>query len=173
MCRALKIHRSGFYAWTHKPVSDRAKEDLRLLGLIRASYEASGCTYGSRRVYADLREAGEGCGINRVAKIMRENKIRALRGYKKPRYRYSKPHMAVPNQLEQQFTVDRPTERRMGNGYHLQCAQLLEASWTMLPRLEHVWNTFVSIQEGEGRMSAFYYGKARAEAAVTGRTLTG
>lgn len=43
----------------------------------------------------------------------------------------------------------------------------------MLPRFEHVWNTFVSNQEGERRMSAFCYGKARAETAVTGRTLTG
>lgn len=108
MCRALKIHRAGFYAWTHKPVSDRRKEDQRLLELIRNSYEASGCTYGSRRVYADLREAGERCGVNRVARIMRENKIRALHGYKKPRHRSGKPHIVVPNRLSQEFTVDRP-----------------------------------------------------------------
>lgn len=149
MCRALKIYRSGFYAWTHKPVTDRTKEDLCLLAMIRASYEASGCTYGSRRVYADLREAGEGCGLNRVAMVMRENKIRALRGYKKPRYRYSKPHTAVPNQLEQQFTVGRPnaawvtdiTYIRTWQGW-LYLATVLDlyarkvVVWSMKPTLE-------------------------------------
>ena len=42
MCRVLAVTRSGFYAWLHKPLSDRAIEDLRLLELIRASYAASG-----------------------------------------------------------------------------------------------------------------------------------
>ena len=55
-------------------------EDQRLLGLIRASYTASGGVYGAPRIFLDLREAGETCGKNRVARIMRVNKIRALRG---------------------------------------------------------------------------------------------
>ena len=38
MCRVLKLHRSGFYAWLQKPVSDRAFEDQRLLRLIKESY---------------------------------------------------------------------------------------------------------------------------------------
>ena len=41
MCRVLKASRSGFYAWLHQPLSDRAIEDGRLLGLIRASHAAS------------------------------------------------------------------------------------------------------------------------------------
>ena len=84
MCRSLQVTRSGFYAWLHKPLSDRAIEDLRLLGLIRDSYAASGGVYGSPRVFLDLREAGEGCGKHRVARIMRSRKIKALRGYKEP-----------------------------------------------------------------------------------------
>ncbi len=64
MCRVLKVSRSGFYAWLHKPLSDRAIEDLRLLELIRASYVASGGVYGSPRVFLDLRETGERCGVH-------------------------------------------------------------------------------------------------------------
>lgn len=41
MCRVLWASRSGFYAWVHKPLSDRAIEDQRLLILIRDSYAAS------------------------------------------------------------------------------------------------------------------------------------
>ena len=45
MCRVLQVARSGFYAWLHKPLSDRAIEDQRLLGLIRDSYAISGGVY--------------------------------------------------------------------------------------------------------------------------------
>ncbi len=41
MCLVLKVARRGFYKWLHKPQSDRAIEDRRLLVLIRVSYAAS------------------------------------------------------------------------------------------------------------------------------------
>ena len=104
----LKVHRSGFYAWLNKPLSDRAVEDQRLLERIRASYAASGGVYGSPRVFMDLREEGERCGIHRVARIMRSHRIKALRGYKRPRYKGGKPATVAPNRLEQQFSVDQP-----------------------------------------------------------------
>src|SRR5690606_33827802 len=62
MCRALKVARAGFYQWLHKPMSDRAAEGQRLLTVIRNSYAASGGVYGARRVFGDVREAGETCG---------------------------------------------------------------------------------------------------------------
>ena len=69
MCRSLQVTRSGFYAWVHMPLSDRAIEELQLLGQIRDSYAASGGVYGSPRVFLDLREAGERCGRHRVATL--------------------------------------------------------------------------------------------------------
>ncbi|WP_371717158.1 IS3 family transposase [Limnobacter sp. 130] len=108
MCRVLRIARAGFYAWLHKPVSDRAIEDHRLLELIRASYSASRGVYGARRVFQDMREAGELCGKHRVAKIMRVNQIKALRGYKAPRPIAGRPSIIAPNQLEREFTVSDP-----------------------------------------------------------------
>lgn len=110
MCRVLKVARAGFYQWLHKPLSDRAIEDDRLLQLIRTSYTASGGVYGARRVFLDLREMGENCGKNRVAKIMRANKIKALRGYKAPRPTSGRPSIIAPNRLERAFTVERPDQ---------------------------------------------------------------
>lgn len=83
MCRVFKIHPSGFYAWLEKPLSDRAIEDQRLLKLIKTFYIASGATYGSPWIHRDLREAGEMCSVHRVAKIMRQNKLKAQIGYKR------------------------------------------------------------------------------------------
>ncbi len=97
MCRVLQVARSGFYQWLHKPLSDRAIEDQRLLGLIRDSHTASGGVYGSPRVFGDLREAGETCGRHRVARLMRSHKIRAIRGYKAPRHIAGRPSILAPN----------------------------------------------------------------------------
>jgi len=49
--------------------------------LIRASFKASHGVYGARRVFLDLREAGETCSKHRVARLMRINNIRALYGF--------------------------------------------------------------------------------------------
>jgi len=108
MCRVLRASRSGFYQWLHQPLSNRAIEDQRLLGLIRASYAASGGVYGAPRVFLDLREVGEICGRHRVARIMRVNKIKALRGYKAPRHIVGRPSIITPNRLQREFTVARP-----------------------------------------------------------------
>lgn len=108
MCRVLKVARSGFYQWLHRPLSDRAIEDQRLLVLIRASYIASSRVYGAPRIFLDLREVGESGGRHRVARIMRVNKIKALRGYKAPRVIAGRPSIIAPNRLQREFTVECP-----------------------------------------------------------------
>ncbi|SFL24641.1 HTH-like domain-containing protein [Mesorhizobium albiziae] len=106
MCRVLRVARAGFYAWLHAPVSDHAREDARLLDLIRASYRASHGVYGARRIFGDLREAGEICGLHRVERLMRENGIKPVRGYKRPRAIPGRPSIIAPNRLQREFTVD-------------------------------------------------------------------
>jgi len=110
MCRVLRASRSGFYAWLHQPLSDRAIEDRRLLGLIRDSYTGSSGVYGYPRVFADLRETGEACGRHRVARIMREHRIKALRGYKAPRHIAGRPSIIAPNHLKREFNVAQPDQ---------------------------------------------------------------
>jgi putative transposase len=108
MCRVLRVARAGFYAWLRESVCDHAKEDERLLILIRASYLASRGVYGARRVFGDLREAGESCGLHRVEHLMRKHKIKAIRGYKSPRAIAGRPSIIAPNHLQRAFTVDAP-----------------------------------------------------------------
>ncbi len=108
MCRVMRMHRSGFYAWMKTPQSQRAQEDERIMKKVRTSYKASDGVYGSPRVHRDLREDGERCGEHRVARLMRINGLRAIRGYKKPRYKAGKPAVVAPNRLEQNFSVAAP-----------------------------------------------------------------
>lgn len=105
MCGVLRVHRSGFYAWIKDPLSARSKEDLRLLPSIRTAYDESGGIYGSPRIYNDLRESGERCGRKRVARIMRQHKIRAERGYKKLRFKNGKPANVFSNRLREGIEV--------------------------------------------------------------------
>jgi putative transposase len=108
LCRVLDVAPSGYYAWLKQPLSNRAQEDARLLRLIRASFVASQGIYGAPRVFLDLREAGETCSKHRVARLMRENRLRALHGYRTRRWSVGKPAVLIPNLLQRRFTVSRP-----------------------------------------------------------------
>ena len=110
MCRMLKLHRSGFYAWLEKPLSDRAVEDSRLLKLIKQFYIASGATYGSPWIHRDLRDAGERCSVHRVARIMRENKLKAQIGYKRRYMKGGKLASVADNHLNRQFSPEEPNQ---------------------------------------------------------------
>ena len=77
MCRALQVSRSGYYAWSMRMPSRRAKANERLLERIREVYTKSRRVYGSPRITAELNEQGIGCGKNRVARLMKDNRIRA------------------------------------------------------------------------------------------------
>ena len=107
LCRVLEVAPSGYYDWLKQPLSNRAREDARLLRLIRASFTASQGVYGAPRVFLDLREAGEICSKHRVARLMRENRLRALHGYRTRRWTVGKPAVLVPNLLNRQFDVTR------------------------------------------------------------------
>ena len=108
MCRVFGLAPSGYYAWLHQPISNRAQEDARLLRLIRASFTASHGIYGAPRVFLDLREAGETCSKHRVARLMRQAHLRALHGYRTRRWSVGKPSVLIPNLLQRQFTVTQP-----------------------------------------------------------------
>jgi len=110
MCRVFKIHPSGFYAWLEKPLSDWAIEDQRLLKLIKQFYIASGATYGSPWIHQDLRKVGEICSVHRVAKIMRQNKLKAQIGYKRRYIKGGKTATVAENVLDRKFNPTTPNK---------------------------------------------------------------
>ena len=109
MCRMLCVHPSGFYAWAKQPLSKRAVEDDRQTELLREAWQDSGKVYGYRKLHDDLRDQGETCCPNRVARLAKLAGIKALIGYKRRNVSYGgKPSIAVDNTLARQFEVGTP-----------------------------------------------------------------
>ena len=93
MCRVLMVHFSGFYAWLKEPLSARAREDARQTELIQQAWTDSGKVYGYRKLADDLRDAGETCSENRVARLASLAGIAAQIGYKRRPGRYRRQAM--------------------------------------------------------------------------------
>jgi putative transposase len=83
MCRCLRIHPGGFYAWLKNPLSERAQEDMRQTDLLSNAWEESGKVYGYRKLHDDLLDQEETCCLNRVARLARLAGIKAQIGYRR------------------------------------------------------------------------------------------
>jgi putative transposase len=109
MCRVLRVHFSGFYAWLKEPLSRRAQDDVRHTELIRQAWSDSGKVYGYRKLADDLRDLGEQISENRVARLASLAGIMSQVGYKRRPGRYGgKPAVVASNTLDRQFEVDAP-----------------------------------------------------------------
>lgn len=112
LCRALGVSRAGLYATRAKAQRPRARQNARLAERAATLFEASGRTYGARRLAAALRRAGERCGRHRVGRIMRG---RGLRAKQKRRFRpktTDSDHLCpvAPNRLAGRPAPARPDE---------------------------------------------------------------
>jgi len=81
LCKVMAVHPSGYYAWKQQPHSARAKDDQRLLGLLKQAWLESGSTYGYRKLTTDMRDLGETCGKHRVARLLRQEGLHSQTGY--------------------------------------------------------------------------------------------
>ena len=77
MCRFLSVSKSGYYAWLGRKPSRYAQEEQALKKQIIKVFSQSRETYGSPRVHAELRRQGFLVSRKRVARIMREQGLRA------------------------------------------------------------------------------------------------
>jgi transposase InsO family protein len=78
MCKVLKVSRAGYYASLKRPTSARRQRREEIVVKIKASHEQSDQTYGSPRVWGDLKAAQVNVCENTVAKYMREEGLAAI-----------------------------------------------------------------------------------------------
>jgi transposase InsO family protein len=105
VCDTLEVSRSAYYEWQDGVPSSRYEQDQQLIPIVRALFWKHRRRYGARRLASELADHGETCGPRRVARIMREQGLRAIQ-----------PKSFVP----------KTTESRHGLGYSPNL--LLEAS---------------------------------------------
>jgi putative transposase len=77
LCEALGVSRSGYYGRQSRPEGVRGKANRELTAEVRAIDREHKQRYGSPRMTRELHRRGHGCGENRVARIMKEEGLRA------------------------------------------------------------------------------------------------
>ena len=107
LCRVLQVSRSGFYAARQRaaqaPVS--CSDSVH----VKAVFEASGSSYGSRRVSAALRQQGVHIGRHRCRTLMKANQLRPKWKRKFVHTTNSRHDLPVAaNVLDRQFTPAKP-----------------------------------------------------------------
>jgi len=112
MCALLHVSAAGFYAAQHRGPSARTRANQRLRLEIRAQYLASRRRYGAPMIHAELRAQGIRCGRHRVARLMRQDR---LRGGGVRRFRVTTQsqhrHAVAPNRLARRFAPTAYAER--------------------------------------------------------------
>jgi len=111
MCNVLDVSRSGYYAWLKRPESHRKKENRKLAIQIKVIHGQKRKIYGSPRIHKELNEKGFKCSPNRVARIMKQEGIRAIVPRKYKATTDSKHSLPVaPNLLKQDFDIKEPNK---------------------------------------------------------------
>ncbi len=118
-CRALGVSPSWYYKWRERPPTPRQVRHTDLVEAVWASFEGSGFTYGSPRVWQDLHAAGWRVSKNTVAAVMAEH---GWAGRKPPRRRSltrAGKRAAAPDLVGRVFTAARPDQRWCGDVTYL------------------------------------------------------
>ena len=112
MCGALEVSAGGYHAWLRRPESRRVREDRRLVVEIKAIHEQKRGAYGSPRIHAELKANQMHHGKKRVARLMRDNGLRARR-HKKFKATTDSRHgfPVAPNLLQRDFEADMPDRK--------------------------------------------------------------
>lgn len=112
MCRMPAVSPSGYYAWRRRPTSRREMANETLFDAIKRAHEASHGTYGSPRIYEEIKKQLP-CSRNRVARLMKKHQIAAKqkRRYRSHTTKANGSHPVAPNLSAGDFTAGAPNEK--------------------------------------------------------------
>ena len=112
MCRVLGVSASGFYAWRERAPSPRSIANAVMTERIRQIHRDSYESYGMPRVRAELMEHGVRISRQRVARLMREARIRGIskrRGFVVTTQR-DKRQMPAKDLVNRRFVANGPNQ---------------------------------------------------------------
>jgi transposase InsO family protein len=112
LCQVMLVSRRGYYDWLDRPESKRSIANRQLLAVIRELFYQYREVYGAPRIQKALQKLGLACGLNRVARLMRENDL-VPKTIKKFRVTTDsrKSRNPAANILNRDFEAERPNEK--------------------------------------------------------------
>jgi transposase InsO family protein len=115
-CRALGVSSSTFYKWRGRPPTPAQRRRAALDERVKACFDASGGTYGSPRVRAQLRRDGLAVSKKTVEASMARQGLqgrspRRRRGLTRP----DKAAAPVADLLRRDFTAEAPDQKWVGD----------------------------------------------------------
>lgn len=112
LCQVVGIARSAYYGWKKRSPSQREQDNQALIEHIRRIHKLSRKTYGSPRVYFQLKKKGITCSPKRVARLMRLDNLKGQRQYRKIRTTDSQHAFPVAeNTLNREFEAEKPNQK--------------------------------------------------------------
>jgi len=115
MCKVFGVSRSGYGDW-RKCERSSDTERLKLVRAIEEIHRSSRGTYGSPRIWRQLRALKYACSKSTVERLMRENGIRSKAKRKYQATTNSNHSMPVaPNRVARKFTAPAPNKLWMGD----------------------------------------------------------
>ena len=78
VCETLDVSRAGYYAWQNALESARQRRDRELTRLVADTFWKHRRRYGARRIAVELAAQGQRCGVDRVAKLLKNQGLRAI-----------------------------------------------------------------------------------------------
>jgi len=128
LLRVLDIEESTYYGWLKRVEEpcDREMVDRGLLSNIHEIWEASGRTYGSDRVWRQLRRDGIPVGRKRVERLMRSQGWQGAylrRGWRKASTRQDPKATPAPDLVERNFTATAPNRLWVADATRIPCGE--------------------------------------------------
>ncbi|MCC7450611.1 MAG: IS3 family transposase [Anaerolineae bacterium] len=113
MCQAFGVSRSGYYAWQRRSQTTQREQAERLLrDQIGQIYAESHQTYGSPRIYAELKARGIPCSRDRVALLMRDTGLAVRPAHRRVNTTQARAGQTTSlNLLDRDFSADAPNRK--------------------------------------------------------------
>ena len=112
LCGVLGVSRRGYYDWLKRPDSNRKIANTHLIERIRSLFYEFREVYGAPRIHRCLLKLGCDCGLNRVARLMRENGLvpKTIRKFRITTDSRKSRHPAT-NILNRDFNASQPDKK--------------------------------------------------------------
>ena len=100
MCGALRVSRSGYYAWRSRPECARAITDRSLTLSIQQIHRNSRAVYGAVKIREELKAQGQCYGRHKIARLMR---LAGLKGC--PSKRFNVTTQPIPQHTQADIRI--------------------------------------------------------------------